>query len=155
MLGNINTWGGYWGTNPYLSCKACGQKSTTVSTGPPRSIIGRFWRTNTKLLLESFLTARLIYDIVQDHSVAQLYVSVGISLIFRKHLHDIISLRVEVWEHKTSLTLILFIEDPVQIQESEQSWICVVGVHIFPLSTIFLLDFGNVPTSVVFFCFTF
>ena len=36
----------------------------------------------------------------------------------------------------------LFTELPVTSQESERSWICVLGVSTFPLSTIFLLYFG-------------
>jgi hypothetical protein len=43
---------------------------------------------------------------------------------------------------------------PVLSQESEQSCICVLGVLILPLFTIFLLDFGTV-SSVVFFAFHF
>ena len=46
------------------------------------------------------------------------------------------------------------IEVPVPSQESEWSCICVLELSIFPLSTIFLLDFGTVPT-VVFFVFHF
>ena len=48
--------------------------------------------------------------------------------------------------HITSLALSLFIEVPVSSQESEQSCICVLGVSIWPLSMIFLLDFGTVLT---------
>jgi hypothetical protein len=40
----------------------------------------------------------------------------------------------------------LFIEVPVPWQESEQSCICVLGVSILPLSTMFLLDCGTVLT---------
>jgi hypothetical protein len=47
--------------------------------------------------------------------------SLNILLACRKHLHDcIISLRGEVWAHKTNLTLPLFIEVPVPRQESER-----------------------------------
>jgi hypothetical protein len=35
---------------------------------------------------------------------------------------------------------------PVPIQESERSCICVLGESVLPLSTIFLLDFGNIST---------
>ena len=56
----------------------------------------------------------------------RLYVRVGILLTRGKLLHDcIISLRGEVWVHKTSLTPPLFIEVPVPSQESERSCICV------------------------------
>jgi hypothetical protein len=67
---------------------------------------------------------------------------------WHKHLHEsIISLRGEVWGHKTSLNPAHNIEVPVPSQESERSCICVSGVSILPLSTIFLLNFGNVSTD--------
>jgi hypothetical protein len=76
-----------------------------------------------------------------------LYVRVAISLTCRNHLYDhIITLRREVWAHNSSLTLSLFTEVFVPSQESEKSCICVLEVSILPLSTIFLLDFGTVPT---------
>jgi hypothetical protein len=54
-----------------------------------------------------------------------LYVRVDILLTCGKHLHDrIISPRGDVWDHKISLTLPLFIEVPVPIQENERSCIC-------------------------------
>jgi hypothetical protein len=37
----------------------------------------------------------------------------------------------------------------------QRSYICVLVVLIGPLSTIFLLDFGNVPTVCYLFCFLF
>ena len=78
---------------------------------------------------------------------SSLYVSVGILITCGKHLYDyIISLRGQVWAHKISLTPPLLIEVPVPRQESERSCICVLGVLILPLYTIFLLDFGTVPT---------
>jgi len=42
----------------------------------------------------------------------------------------------------------IFIEMPVPSQECERSCmcICVLMISILPLSTIFLLDFENVPT---------
>jgi hypothetical protein len=55
------------------------------------------------------------------------------------------SLRGEVWAHKTGLTPASFIEIPVY--ESGWSCICVFGVSIFPLSTILILVFGTFPTS--------
>ena len=82
------------------------------------------------------------------------YVRVGILLKCRNHLHDhIISLKGEVWTHKTNLTSPLFIEVPVPSQECERSCICVLRVSILPRSTIFLLDFGNVPRLWYFFYF--
>jgi hypothetical protein len=47
--------------------------------------------------------------------------------------------------HKISLTPPLYIEVSVPSQDSERSCICV-RVLILPLSMVFLLDFGNVPT---------
>jgi hypothetical protein len=62
-------------------------------------------------------------------------------------LHDrIISLKGELWAHKTSLTLPLFIEVPVPGQESERLVLCVLDVSILPLSTIWIFDIGIVPT---------
>jgi len=54
---------------------------------------------------------------------------------------NIISLRGELWAHKTSLNTSLVIEVPVPCQASEQSCICVLGVSTLLLSTIILLDF--------------
>ena len=68
-------------------------------------------------------------------------------------IHDrVISLRGELWAHKTSLTPPLFIEVSVPSQESERSCIFVLFVSILPLSTMFLFDFGVAPT-VFFFLF--
>jgi hypothetical protein len=53
---------------------------------------------------------------------------------------------VEVWAHKISLTLSFFIEVSLPSHDSQQSCICVLGVSILPVSTIFPLDFINVPT---------
>ena len=89
---------------------------------------------------------------------ARLYMMVGILLTCIKHLHDHnISLRGEGQEHKTSLTLPLFIEVPVPSQESEQSCICVLGEYILPHVAIVLLDFGTVPSAwyIVFFIWSF
>jgi hypothetical protein len=81
-----------------------------------------------------------------------LYVRIDLLLTCRKHLHNhITSLRGGVWAHKASLTLPLFIEVPVPNQESERSCIWVLGVLIFPLSTIFQLDFRIVVTMWYFF----
>ena len=41
----------------------------------------------------------------------------------------------------------------VSSQESERSCICVLKVSILPLSTMFLLDFRNVPTVCYFLLF--
>ena len=48
--------------------------------------------------------------------------------------------------YKTSLTPPCFIEVSVSNQESEWLCICVLGVSSLPIYTIFLLNFGNVPT---------
>jgi hypothetical protein len=52
----------------------------------------------------------------------------------------------EVWAHKTSLTAPFLIEVPVLNQESERSFICVIGVSILPLLRYLVLDLGTVPT---------
>ena len=54
--------------------------------------------------------------------------------------------------HKTSLTPLYLSKCLYQLsQESEWSSICVLGVSILPLSTIFQLGFGNVPTALYFY----
>jgi hypothetical protein len=63
------------------------------------------------------------------------------------------ALRGEVWAHTTNLTLPLFIEVSLPSQESEQSYICVIGVSILPFSFLLIFDFGIVPT-VWYFCFS-
>ena len=54
-----------------------------------------------------------------------------------------ISLRGEVWVHKTSLTLPCFIEVHVPNQASARSCMCVLGEPILPLSTILQLVIGT------------
>ena len=79
---------------------------------------------------------------------AQLYVTVGILVTCAKNLHDsIISLRGEVWAHKTSLvlTLPLVTEVPVPSQ----------GVSGIDFASFY--DFLTVPTVSLcgIFCFSF
>jgi hypothetical protein len=64
----------------------------------------------------------------------------------RGYLGHIISLRGEIWVHKTSLTQWLFMNVSVPSQESERSYICVLGYRFWPLSSIFLFYFGTVLT---------
>jgi len=72
-----------------------------------------------------------------------------------------------IWAHKTSLTPSVLLRYTSQTRKVNchvcvcyvmylcvTSCMCVLGVSIFPLSTIFPLDFGNVPT-VWYFCFPF
>ena len=76
-----------------------------------------------------------------------LCMKIGIFLTCGKYLHDrIISLRVKIWAHKTSAFPGLFIDMHVPTQECERSCICILGVSILPLPTIFIFDFGIVPT---------
>ena len=80
----------------------------------------------------------------------------SISSLFIKHLHDlIVSLIREAWGHIAGFIPPLFIEVPVTTPESDRSRtrICVLGVSILFLSTILLLDFGNVLTIWYFFYF--
>jgi hypothetical protein len=68
---------------------------------------------------------------------SRLCVRVVILFAWWKRLHDrIISPRGEVWTLKTSLTPSLFMEVPESSQERELSFICVLRVSIFSLSTI-------------------
>jgi hypothetical protein len=49
--------------------------------------------------------------------------------------------------HAIMITQTILISNmPVQIRESERSCISVIGITVLPLSTIFRLDFGTVPT---------
>jgi hypothetical protein len=58
---------------------------------------------------------------IQQHCSTSYFFKVHILLIRVKHLHDqIISLRDQIWAHRTSLTPPLFIEVPVPSQESER-----------------------------------
>ena len=60
-------------------------------------------------------------------------------------LHDhIVSLRGELWAHKASLTLPLFIEVPVQSRGKEKSYISVFRGINFPSFYDFKIEF--VPT---------
>jgi len=78
-------------------------------------------------------------------------VRISLLLTFGKHLHgNVISLRGVDWPHKTSLTLPLFIEDPVPCREREQS-IISRGNNFALFSTILRLDFGTVLSVVYLF----
>jgi hypothetical protein len=52
--------------------------------------------------------------------------------------------QIDFWVDDASLTLPLFIEVPVPIEESERSYIGAFLLSILPLSTIFQLNFGTV-----------
>jgi hypothetical protein len=56
------------------------------------------------------------------------------------------TLRGDVWAHKTSLTWPCVIEVPVLRQESEQSCTCGFGYRFYFVATISRLDFETVPT---------
>ena len=67
-----------------------------------------------------------------------------------KHIHDrIISLRGEVWAHKTSLTLPLLFNWNACTKPGECT--CVLGISSQPVFMIFLWDFGTVLTMWFFF----
>ena len=70
--------------------------------------------------------------------MTQLYVRVEILLTCGEHWHDgIISLKGEVWVHKTSLMASLFvIEVPILCHESGRSCRCVLEVSYLHISTI-------------------
>ena len=63
---------------------------------------------------------------------------------------------LKITRNKTTLSIItkcgsillfqFFIEMPLPSQESERSCFCVLEILILPLSTIFIFDFGIVPT---------
>ena len=72
----------------------------------------------------------------------RLYVRVGILPTYENHFHDrIISLRGQVWAHKTSLTPPLFINVSVPSLKSERSCICVLGYQLYLYFTILIFDF--------------
>jgi hypothetical protein len=76
---------------------------------------------------------------------ALLYERVDILFTYGTHFHDrTISLRVDIWAHKTSLTPPIFF-CYLPREGNERLCICVLGVSILPLATIFLLDFGTFP----------
>ena len=78
---------------------------------------------------------------------AWLYMSVVILLTCGKHLHDcIISLRGEVWAHKTRLTLHFIVKRLNQARKVTSHVFVCLGVSMLPLSTISIVDFGTVPT---------
>ena len=87
---------------------------------------------------------------------ARLYVRVDILLTCGKHVHDgIISLREEVWAHKTSLIQPPLIEVSVPNQEHGPSCICLLVISILLLFTILIFDLGIVPTVWYLFVFHF
>ena len=75
-------------------------------------------------------------------------------LTYGKRLHGSITLlRGEVWAHEASLTLPLVIE--VQSQESERSYICVLGYQFCFCFCDSSIRFWNYSDSVVFLFFIF
>ena len=65
------------------------------------------------------------------------------------------TLREDVWVHKTSLTWPCFIEVSVLGQESEQSCTCGFGYRFYLLSTISRLDFETSDNTVFYVFFSF
>ena len=81
-------------------------------------------------------------------------------LPFYSHMENtlfdcIFSLRGEVWAKKKKLTPTPFIGVPVPNQESEMSYICVLGFWLCICFYSFWLDFGTVPPAVWYFLFSF
>jgi hypothetical protein len=66
-----------------------------------------------------------------------------IHIIGERPLVNSDGLRGEVWAHKTSLALPLFIDVPVPSKKSERSCICELGVSILSLSTTLIFDFDT------------
>ena len=82
------------------------------------------------------------------------YAMVYILLTCRKHSDPTISLRGEVWVHKTSLTPPRFTKVPVLSQESERPCMCVLWLSIAPLPTILIFDLKIIPTVWKYLSFT-
>jgi hypothetical protein len=80
--------------------------------------------------------------------------NVRVGILITCGMHCIVSLRGQVWVHKTSLTPTFVTEVSVPSKKREHSCICELGVSILPFSAIFLLDIGTVVT-VWYFCFSF
>jgi len=81
---------------------------------------------------------------------------VGTLLTCGKNRHDrIISLRGEVWTHKTSLTPPLYIEVPVPTEECEWSCICMLGLSNFASIYDLSIGYWNCSDNIVFFVFHF
>ena len=75
------------------------------------------------------------YSVFYNNAARLLYVRIDILLTREKQLHDrTISLRGEVWDHKTILTSPLYIEVPVPRQESQRSYIFIRGMTVSILS---------------------
>jgi hypothetical protein len=66
----------------------------------------------------------------------------------KKHLHFTTQKQIKLVQPRH-----IFMKVPVPSQESELSCICVLGVSIFPHSTILIIHFGNVRTVWSFLCF--
>ena len=78
------------------------------------------------------------YGFITPTLLIQLFVRVGILFTHGKHSQDcIMSPRGETRIYKTSLFPLLFIEVPVASQESVRSGICVCGIDLSSISTIF------------------
>jgi hypothetical protein len=64
-----------------------------------------------------------------------------------KHVHArILPLRAKVCARRTILTPPPFVKVRLPSKGSVWSYICVLGASLLPLSTIFLLNYGTVPT---------
>ena len=72
---------------------------------------------------------------------------------FRGDVAILVFLKTMASYNPTSFTSSLFTEVPVLSQESERSYICVLGISNLPISTIFLLNFGNFSDDMILFFF--
>ena len=79
--------------------------------------------------------------------------NVNTTVITYVRIFNIISLKGQVSAHRSSLTQPLIVHVPRQ--NIERSCVCVLVVHILPLSTALLLDFRIVPTVWNIFAFHF
>ena len=107
---------------------------------------------------------RLLIIIVTRNNVSRQDIYVFLSLLFHNfnvnttvityiRIFNIISLKGQVSAHRSSLTQPLIVHVPRQ--NIERSCVCVLVVHILPLSTALLLDFRIVPTVWNIFAFHF
>ena len=81
------------------------------------------------------------------------YNNIGCWTLTHIYNHTIvIYINIIIWiiSHKPSLIPPLFIEVPVQSQDSESSCRCVLGLSILPISTIFLLNFEQFQKGGIF-----
>ena len=115
----------------------------------------RFGRTLYNTLLTHLYVTHCLSFFFVDNCIVLLRFMVSGHLFdsFKLVLHDrIISLRVEVWAHKTYLTCHFLLKSQCQARKVGNLE-CALRTSILPVSKIVQLDFVTLPTVVCFFLF--